>query len=176
MKIYTKKGDLGETSLVGGKRVSKASQRVCAYGDIDELISYIGVLRASISDCDGFLRDIQQALMNGSAHVASEGDAVRLAPFPENAARALEEEIDRMYAVLPEQKAFILPSAPESAAFCHVARCVCRRAERSVVALGDSRGSMVSVLQYLNRLSDYLYALGRYVCYRENVPEDFWIV
>ncbi len=175
MKIYTKKGDAGQTSLVGGARVSKASDRVCAYGDMDELISHIGILRCHCTDEDDTLRRIQQVLMNGSAHVASEGDVAKLKPIDMEETAFLENEIDRMTAVMPAQTAFILPSRPLSASQCHVARCVCRRAERSCVALEDERVEIQKTLGYLNRLSDYLFTLGRYRCFKEGVEEDFWL-
>ena len=125
MKIYTKTGDAGETSLVGGRRVSKASERVCAYGDLDELISYIALLRCHIETEDAVLRQIQAALMTASAHVASDVENPRLTPFPEDRIQTLEKEIDRMSGEMPPMKSFVLPSRPVSAAHCHVARC-CR--------------------------------------------------
>ena len=155
MKIYTKTGDSGETSLVGGKRVSKASLRVCAYGDMDELISYIGLLRCEIPQSDAFLRRVQ-------------------APFPYEEIRTLEDEIDRLSAQMPPMKSFVLPAGPAAASHCHIARCVCRRSERSCVALGDHRPDVQDVIRYLNRLSDLLFTLGRYQCLAHNIPEDFW--
>lgn len=174
MKIYTKTGDRGETSLVGGKRVSKASERVNAYGDMDELISHIGLLRCHIPDYDSELRKIQADLMIASAHVASDVENPRLVPFPCDAADFLEREIDRLSGELPPMKSFILPSRPESAALCHVARCVCRRSERSCVAVDDGRADIGSVIRYLNRLSDLLFTLGRHECVKHNISEDFW--
>lgn len=174
MKIYTKTGDAGETSLVGGRRVSKASGRVCAYGDLDELISYMALLRCHIGTEDAVLRQIQATLMTASAHVASDVENHRLTPFPEEAISVLEKEIDRMSGELPPMRSFVLPSRPVSAAHCHVARCICRRSERSCVALGDERPVMVAVLRYLNRLSDYLFTLGRMECLRHDISEDFW--
>lgn len=174
MKIYTKTGDAGETSLVGGRRVSKASGRVCAYGDLDELISYMALLRCHIGTEDAVLRQIQATLMTASAHVASDVENHRLTPFPEEAISVLEKEIDRMSEELPPLRSFVLPSRPVSAAHCHVARCICRRSERSCVALGDERPDMVAVLRYLNRLSDYLFTLGRMECRRHDISEDFW--
>lgn len=174
MKIYTKTGDTGETSLVGGKRVSKASMRVCAYGDMDELISYIGLLRCGIPESDAFLRNVQAVLMTCSAHIASETEHPRLTPFPYEETRKLEEEIDRLSALIPPMKSFILPSAPAPAAYCHIARCVCRRCERSCVALEDRRPDIEDVIRYLNRLSDLLFTLGRYQCHVHNISEDFW--
>lgn len=174
MKIYTKTGDTGETSLVGGKRVSKASIRVCAYGDMDELISYIGLLRCEIPESDAFLRNVQTVLMTGSAHIASEAENPRLTSFPYEETHTLEQEIDRLSALIPPMKSFILPAGPISAAHCHIARCVCRRCERSCVALGDHRPDIQDVIRYLNRLSDLLFTLGRYQCHSSHIPEDFW--
>ena len=171
MKIYTKTGDTGETSLVGGKRVSKASLRVCAYGDMDELISYIGLLRCEMPESDAFLRKVQAVLMTGSAHIASDVENPRLTPFPYEEIRMLEDEIDRLSAVMPPMKSFILPYGPVSAAHCHIARCICRR---SCVAIEDHRPDVQDVIRYLNRLSDLLFTLGRYQCLAHNIAEDFW--
>lgn len=176
MKIYTTTGDLGETSLVGGVRTSKASVRVNAYGDMDELISYIGILRCAIQEETGFLRKIQESLMIASAHVASEASNPKLMEFPQDEIHSLESEIDRMTAEIPPQRAFVLPAGPMDASQCHVARCICRRAERSCVALHDSRQEIVSVIKYLNRLSDYLFTLARYRCHVAGISEDFWLV
>lgn len=176
MAIYTRKGDLGETSLVGGQRVSKASARVNAYGDMDELISWLGYIRSVAKEYDSDLRNIQCVLMSGSAHVASEGECVKLAPFDLSQVQLLEDKIDKMTSEMPKQIAFILPAGPQSASMCHIARTVCRRAERSVIALEDEREDVRNVIKYLNRLSDYLFTLGRYSCYKENVQEDFWLV
>lgn len=177
MKIYTKGGDKGETSLVCGTRVSKADPRVCAYGDIDELISFIGVLRAEV--CTGqearMLRRIQEQLMLGAAHVAAEKESVKLKPMEEDEIKLLESEIDRMTAAMPPQNMFVLPAAPRSASDCHVARSVCRRAERSVVAFGEDSLQIFIVQKYLNRLSDYLFTLARFLCHAEGVEEDFWL-
>lgn len=174
MKIYTKTGDTGETSLVGGRRVSKASLRVCAYGDMDELISYIGLLRCEIPGSSAFLRNVQTVLMTGSAHIASEVENPRLTPFPYEQTHVLEEEIDRLSADMPPMRSFILPAAPVSAAHCHIARCICRRSERSCVALDDHRPDVEAVIRYLNRLSDMLFTLGRHECLAHNISEDFW--
>ncbi len=176
MKVYTKTGDLGETSLVGGRRTSKSSVRVNAYGDIDELISYLGVLRCAIPDESARLRRIQEVLMIASAHIASETDNPRLMEFPADETGRLEEEIDRMTSLIPPQKAFVLPAAPMDSSQCHVARCICRRAERSCVAICDSRQETLAVMRYLNRLSDYLFVLARYRCHVADISEDFWLV
>ena len=137
MKIYTKTGDAGTTSLVGGTRVSKAHPRVMTYGDLDELISLLGLLRCETAEEDLPLRRIQIHLMNASAHLANDGRSTKLKPLDEGETAFLEEEIDRMTALLPPQTAFILPGAPHASSLAHVARTVCRRAERSAVLIEE---------------------------------------
>lgn len=186
MKIYTKGGDKGTTSLVGGKRVSKNHPRVEAYGDVDELISFIGVV---ISDAPaGHERDvlekIEKELMLISAHFASDGDVKKMKDITEEDITFLELEIDRMTGELPPQTAFILPGAPRVSSECHVARTVCRRAERHSLAIlpseksGTEPANAESVergIKYLNRLSDYLFTLGRYYCHKCGGKEIFWL-
>lgn len=194
MKIYTKGGDKGSTSLVGGKRVAKNHPRVEAYGDVDELISYIGVV---ISDAPkGVERDIlekiQKELMLISAHFASDGTAKKMKELSEKEILFLEKEIDRMTDEIPAQTAFILPGAPRVSSECHVARTICRRAERHAIAItgygclpggqsGKSPGqcestdSVATGIKYLNRLSDYLFTLGRYYCHKCGGKEIFWL-
>lgn len=174
MGIYTKTGDKGTTSLADGSRVSKASARVMAYGDIDELISHLGILRSRVSP-ELPLRRIQAQLMNVSAQLATEKDCPRLKPVDSAETAFLESEIDRMTAALPAQKTFLLPAGPFEAAECHVARTVCRRCERSVVAIGELRESDRLAQVYLNRLSDYLFVLARYLCVTAGEPEDKWL-
>lgn len=174
MGIYTKTGDKGTTSLADGSRVSKASARVMAYGDIDELISHLGVLRSKVSG-EIPLRRIQVHLMNVSAHLATEKDCSRLKPLDDGEVSFLEGEIDRMTAQLPPQKTFLLPSGPFESAECHVARTVCRRCERSVVAIGELRDNDRQCQVYLNRLSDYLFVLARFLCVTGGESEDKWL-
>lgn len=194
MKIYTKGGDKGSTSLVGGKRVAKNHPRVEAYGDVDELISYIGVV---ISDApQGVERDIlekiQKELMLISAHFASDGTAKKMKELSEKEILFLEKEIDRMTDEIPAQTAFILPGAPRVSSECHVARTICRRAERHAIAITgygcrpdgqseespeqcESADSVATGIKYLNRLSDYLFTLGRYYCHKCGGKEIFWL-
>ena len=174
MGIYTKTGDKGTTSLADGSRVSKASARVMAYGDIDELISHLGVLRSKLSD-DIPLRRIQVNLMNVSAHLATEKLCPKLKALDDAEVAFLEAEIDRMTAQLPPQKTFLLPAGPFEAAECHVARTVCRRCERSVVAIGELRDVDRQAQIYLNRLSDYLFVLARLLCISAGCEEDKWL-
>lgn len=184
MKIYTKGGDKGTTSLVGGKRVPKNHPRVEAYGDLDELISFIGIV---ISDTDiekvkTDLRKIQEDLMLISAHFASDGSSKALKEVGTDSIEWLESEIDAMTAALPPQTAFILPGAPRVSSECHVARTICRRAERHslVIGTGGEANEQVSEqvtvgLKYLNRLSDYLFTLARFLCVENKEKEVFWL-
>lgn len=176
MNIYTKRGDTGETSLVDGTRVSKSHPRVLAYGDVDELISHIGLLRAELSiKHQQILRKIQENLMLGSAHLASGHPVAKLKNFELEEIAKLEKEIDNLTNDMPAQTAFILPAGPREASLCHIARTVCRRAERSSIAIENKTEEDALMIKYLNRLSDYLFTLGRYQCYECNIPEDFWI-
>lgn len=175
MTIYTKKGDGGETSLLSGERVSKASARVNAYGDIDELISVIGLLRCDEPDFNRELKHIQEILMLAAAHIATLGDVAKLKSFPEKEIGNLETRIDEMISKIPQQKLFVLPYQPRSASLAHIARSVCRRAERSCVALKDEKNNAILSVKFLNRLSDYFFELGRFLCYKNNISEDFWI-
>lgn len=172
MKIYTKTGDAGMTSLVGGTRVSKAHPRVMAYGDLDELISLLGLLRCETSGQDLPLRRIQIQLMNASAILADDGRTAKLKPFDEAETAFLETEIDRLSGLLPPQTAFILPGEPHAAALAHVARTVCRRAERSAVQIEQRSDQDQAALRYINRLSDYLFALARYL---SDGHDDNWL-
>lgn len=176
MAIYTKTGDRGTTALVSGTRISKADPRVCAYGDMDELISMLAVLRCSLSEQhQPLLRKIQENLMWASAHVATEKPVDKLKSFSDEEIVALEKEIDRMTAEIPPMRSFVLPGQPRAAAECHLARTICRRAERSVIALNDERDEVVRAARYLNRLSDYLFTLARYQHVELNISEDFWL-
>lgn len=175
MKIYTKTGDAGTTSLAGGTRVSKTHPRVMAYGDLDELISHIGILRCQCGDEEPVLRRIQIDLMLISAHFASDRELAKIKPLDEGIVGWLEEQIDRLTALLPEQTAFVLPSAPIAASQCHVARTVCRRAERSALLIEDLGDNDELGRRYINRLSDYLFTLARYLCVVSGTEEDFWL-
>ena len=164
MKIYTKKGDDGTTSLIGGKRVAKCSSRVQAYGDADELISYLGVVRAHCPDSEiqNELLEIQKHLMNVSSHLACEGECEWLKPLEIDSLLVfLEGRIDKMTASLPEKFSFVIPGPPALSAELHVARTICRRCERSVTAIESKTEADLQCSRYLNRLSDYLFALAR---------------
>ncbi|MHC1689390.1 MAG: cob(I)yrinic acid a,c-diamide adenosyltransferase [Bacteroidales bacterium] len=176
MNIYTKTGDKGKTSLVGGARVSKDDPRVNAYGNVDELISHIALIRADAfgSPYHENLRRIQANLMLVAAHLAAdEHGAAKLKQFQNVEIEFLESQIDEMVAALPEQTAFILPERPRVAAECHIARTVCRRAERSCIAL-LSESRVEPGVKYLNRLSDYLFVYARYLAMVNGITDDFW--
>lgn len=184
MKIYTKGGDKGTTSLVGGKRVPKNHPRVEAYGDLDELISFIGIIISDtdLEDVRKDLRRIQEDLMLISAHFASDGSSKNLKEVGEDAIAFLENGIDAMTAQLPPQTAFILPGAPRVASECHVARTICRRAERHSIVIGtggeantQTTGQVGVGMRYLNRLSDWLFTLARFLCVHHKEKEVFWL-
>jgi cob(I)alamin adenosyltransferase len=165
MKVYTKKGDRGETSLVGGKRVAKNHIRVEAYGAIDELISAIGVVRAGETDdyYKQFILDIQNKLMNIAAILASEGETTKKLPeITGEDIAVLENEIDKITATLPKLNSFVIPGGNLSESFAHLARTICRRAERIIVSLINEGHYVPEYLEaYINRLSDFLFTFAR---------------
>ena len=176
MNIYTKTGDKGTTSLVGGARVRKDDPKVNAYGNVDELISHIALIRADASGEPLYenLRRVQANLMHVAAHLAADDHgARRLKEFDTKEIEFLKSQIDLMVAELPEQIAFILPAGPRAAAQCHIARTVCRRAERSCISLMEEP-RVEQVVKYLNRLSDYLFVYGRYIAFKNGIGDDFW--
>jgi cob(I)alamin adenosyltransferase len=164
MKIYTLTGDDGTTSLSGGKRVSKHSLRVEAYGSVDELITWIGLLRSykENNSSKDFLIYIQDQLMASAATLASDPDSPPFRSFsPEaNCVELVEAEIDKMEVHLPELDSFILPGGNTIVSHCHITRCVCRRAERSVQRLKENEYVPEIVPRFLNRLSDYFFVLS----------------
>jgi cob(I)alamin adenosyltransferase len=179
MKIYTKTGDKGYTSLIGGTRVPKHHLRIESYGTVDELNSYIGLIRdQELSDYDkGILKQIQDRLFTiGSLLAADPEKSKMVIPdlYPEDI-ELLEKEIDRMNELLPELRHFILPGGNNSISYCHIARCVCRRAERLSVHLAEESTVDEKVNIYLNRLSDYLFTLARLIGHDAKVPENQWI-
>ena len=177
MKIYTKKGDGGETSLFGGDRVSKSSDRIEAYGSVDELNSVIGlVLSHSVSEPGTRnLEKIQDHLLVLGADLATpSGSKTRIDRIGDEEIRFLEKAIDRMTDELPPLKNFILPGGSRPGATLHLARTVCRRAERAVVRCRLSEQVSDRTLVYLNRLSDYLFVAARYENHTEGVKETVW--
>ncbi len=165
MKIYTKTGDKGQTSLIGGTRVPKHHLRIESYGTVDELNSYIGLIRDQQVDKQTFntLLEIQDRLFTIGSMLASdpEKSKMKIPDLKEEDICFLENEIDKMNEVLPELHSFILPGGHTLVSFCHIARCVCRRAERISVHLSEESFVSELLVKYLNRLSDYLFVLSR---------------
>jgi cob(I)alamin adenosyltransferase len=178
MKIYTLTGDDGTTSLSGGRRVPKHSTRVEAYGSVDELIAWIGVLRdhKENSERRGILIYIQNQLMCCASALAwDSGNPASKKTLPDDDCLLLiEKEIDRMEEALPALKNFILPGGHLLVSYCHIARCVCRRAERAVLRLNLSEESPPIVNKFLNRLSDYLFVLSRTIGLELDSEEIKW--
>jgi cob(I)alamin adenosyltransferase len=165
MKIYTLTGDDGTTSLAGGKRVPKHCLRVEAYGSVDELIAWIGLLRSHKENIERaeFLIYIQNQLMSSAAAIASENNIPGSESVLPDAdcVKTVEAEIDKIEAALPPISSFVLPGGNEIVSYCHIARTVCRRTERSVLRLNETEYTPEIVLKFLNRLSDYLFVLSR---------------
>ncbi len=179
MKIYTKTGDKGETSLIGGTRVPKYHLRIETYGTVDELNSYIGLIRCQTIEVhhQQVLKEIQDRLFTIGASLASdpERSKMKIPDLVEGDIIALETEMDKMNDVLPELKHFILPGGNTIVSYCHLARCVCRRAERLTVHLAEDSFVDSNITIYLNRLSDYLFVLGRKLNADEGTAENIWI-
>ncbi|MBK6904599.1 MAG: cob(I)yrinic acid a,c-diamide adenosyltransferase [Saprospirales bacterium] len=176
-KIYTKTGDKGQTSLFGGRRVSKGHLRIDAYGTVDELNSCIGLLRDHLSDevLRALLKEIQDRLFTLGANLAADPSKELQKPdLLEEDIKLLEREMDRMDEGLPELRNFILPGGHPTVSFCHLARCVCRRAERLAVTLAEEEPVDPILIQYLNRLSDYLFILGRRIAFDLGIEEVVW--
>ena len=178
MKIYTKTGDSGTTSLLGGARVSKAHLRIEAYGTVDELNSFLGVLRdqpVNEKRLD-LLKEIQDRLFTLGAELATEPgkDKVMKPDLLPSDIELLEKEMDEMEKDLEPLKNFILPGGHPSVSFAHVTRCVCRRAERICIALNDESQVDALVIQYLNRLSDFFFMLGRKMAQELGIEEVKW--
>jgi len=165
LKIYTKTGDKGQTSLLGGTRVPKHNIRIEAYGTVDEVNSWIGLLRDSINDkhVGDILIEVQDRLFTMGSSLASDPakSKVKIPHLSENDITVFEKEIDAMDAQLPPMKNFVLPGGHITVSHCHIARCVCRRAERRVIHLAENEKVDELVVKYLNRLSDYLFMLSR---------------
>lgn len=177
MKLYTKGGDKGRTSLVGGERVSKSDPRVEAYGTLDELTAHIGYLR------DMYLKEtawsaqvleIMSRLMDCAAIVATPANEPQRVRLSHSSIIKLEEWIDAISETLPKLENFTLPTACPAMSYTNVCRTVCRRLERAIVNLGIDQ-NMETTAQYINRLSDYLYALGRALTYQNGADEILWI-
>ena len=178
MKIYTKTGDKGLTSLIGGTRVPKHHIRIETYGTVDELNSYIGLIACQNIEQHHqvVLKEIQDRLFTIGASLAAdpEKSKMKIPDLLDSDIALLETEIDQMNEVLPALKHFILPGGNTTISFCHLARCVCRRTERLTVALAESSFVDSKVTVYLNRLSDYLFILGRKLGLDAQVDENIW--
>lgn len=184
MKIYTKTGDKGQTALIGGRRVSKADLRIDAYGTVDELNSWIGLVRdqpVNIRRRD-LLKEIQDRLFTIGSELATDPEKAPKRAMPAitpDDVLLLEEAMDTMDTELPELRAFVLPGGHQAVSFCHLARTVCRRAERLIIALNDTTAQIGTgvdelVLQYINRLSDYLFVLSRKMAQELTAEEVAW--
>jgi cob(I)alamin adenosyltransferase len=181
-RVYTRTGDDGTTGLVGGARAPKDDPRIEAYGTVDELNAAVGLVRAALSRSaagprlEPILRRVQNELFNLGAELATP-DEVRRARSPAVAERhveALEREIDELNGDLPELKSFILPGGGEVSALLHLARTVCRRAERRAISLGRAQPIGEHAIRYLNRLSDALFVFGRWAAKTDGQPEPLW--
>ena len=179
MKIYTRTGDDGTTGLIGGPRVKKYNIRLEAYGTVDELNAHIGLLRSLLEDkqTDLILEKIQHKLFVIGANLATEEHRELIkkqVPCRESDIVMLENEMDRMIEVLPPLNHFILPGGSQAASFCHVARTVCRRAERRIVELSEKSEVDTLLIKFINRLSDYLFVLSRKISMDLKSPEILW--
>lgn len=185
MKIYTRTGDTGETSLLGGTRVSKSEHRISMYGEVDELNSHLGYLLVLIDGQDSLrgvtktITHVQNELFNLGSLLACEPlnrHKFNLSPLSNNLVGLLEAEIDQMNEELPALKNFILPGGAQEVAYAHICRTVTRRLERGLVFFKDSVGDsdLDSAIKLVNRLSDYLFTVARYISLKLNVAEVIW--
>jgi len=180
LKIYTKTGDGGNTSLIGGTKVPKNDLRIETYGTVDELNSWVGMVRDQLPDAavKDFLKEIQDRLFTIGSSLATDAEREPKMKLPDLHAAdisALEKQIDVMTEQLPPMKSFILPGGHVAVSSIHIARCVCRRAERLAVGLREHDLFVEEqVIQYLNRLSDYLFMLARYVAQNLGAEEVVW--
>jgi cob(I)alamin adenosyltransferase len=180
MKIYTKTGDKGTTSLIGGTKVSKAHLRIEAYGTVDELNSYIGLCKDLLTDKNSnkVLQEVQDRLFTIGAALACDPEKetkMKIPDLEEEDITLLEKEIDKMNETLPPMKSFILPGGHITVSHIHISRCICRRAERCCVRLEAEQNEVEPIIiKYLNRLSDYLFVLARYAGHLLNIAELPW--
>lgn len=179
MKVYTKKGDKGLTGLIGGTRVLKSNLRIDAYGTVDELNSYMGLLRDNVlsEEYKAEIVTIQDRLFTLGSWLASDPEKSKMT-LPEikpEDIEVLEKSIDKMDEELEPMKFFVLPGGHQTVSFCHIARCVCRRAERLVVELNEHAEQNPVIISYLNRLSDYLFVYSRYLTVKLKAEEIPWV-
>lgn len=178
MKVYTKTGDKGKTSLIGGTRVPKSSVKIEAYGTVDELNAHLGLVGDQLKSSAkrGFIRNIQNQLFTIGSLLALEPD-MSFDHIPEldpEEIKKLELAMDEMDESLPEMKYFVLPGGHSAVSYCHIARTVCRRAERRVIDLADNEEVDSNIVIYLNRLSDYLFVLSRTIAHELGAEEIPW--
>ena len=180
MKIYTRKGDDGTTGLLGGVRVAKHHARIEAYGNVDELNSYLGLLRDLLADSphSQMILAIQDRLFTIGSHLAldpSHEGKMQLPQLHSEEVATLEKAMDDMDEKLQPMKNFVLPGGHPTVSHVHIARCICRRAERSIVFLNEQSALEPLILEYMNRLSDYLFTLSRMISAEKNAIETPWI-
>jgi cob(I)alamin adenosyltransferase len=178
-KVYTRTGDKGMTSLVGGVRIKKTDVRLEAYGTVDELSAHLGLLASMLPGGDDrtILIRIQNNLFNVCTHLATDQSQTPLYPsahLADGEIEFLESKVDEVMALLPERQGFVLPGGCQAAAQCHVARTVCRRAERRIAALAEVATVGTEMQQYVNRLSDYLFVLAKKINFNNGVSEIIW--
>ena len=177
--VYTKKGDEGTTSLIGGTRVSKTDLRLEAYGSVDELNSFLGLL-ASYLEVDqdiAFVQSIQNKLFSVGAYLATDTDKTDVSEscvLTEEDVKFIEQEIDIIDDLLPPLHAFVIPGGEKGSSVCHICRTVCRRAERTILRLVNDYSISTELLAFMNRLSDYLFVLSRKINFDAGKEELFW--
>ena len=177
-KVYTRTGDQGETSLVGGVRIKKSHIRLEAYGTVDELSAHLGMLASMIeNDEHDFIIRIQNNLFNVCTHLATDQSQTPLYPsahLAEGEIASIEQRIDALMKQLPERQGFVLPGGVPAACQAHICRTVCRRAERRIAALAEEAQIAPEMQQYVNRLSDYLFVLAKIINFNEGKSEIVW--
>ena len=178
-KVYTRTGDQGETSLVGGVRIKKSNIRLEAYGTVDELSAHLGMLVSMMKTGDerDFIIRIQNNLFNVCTHLATDQSQTPLYPsahLAEGEIASIEQKIDSLMKQLPERQGFILPGGVPAACQAHICRTVCRRAERCIAALAEEAQIAPEMQQYVNRLSDYLFVLAKIINFNEGKSEIVW--
>ncbi len=178
--VYTKTGDRGTTSLIGGTRVAKNHYRLEAYGTVDELNTFIGMIRSYEVDevTEKQIIDIQHKLFVIGAYLATDSNVTDLRDkldYDESIIEGLEKEMDRMESELPPMKFFVLPGGHPGVSYCHISRTVCRRTERRILAMAEETEVNPWVIKYVNRLSDYLFVLSRHLSKHYNINEIPWV-
>lgn len=179
MNIYTKTGDKGETGLLNGKRVPKTHYRIEAYGTVDELNSFLGLLidKVPFTDIIEILKPIQSLLFTLGSNLASDAKTAQKFKLPqitEDDILQLEAEMDKMDSQLPEMRNFVLPTGHELVSLCHIVRTICRRAERRVIEVSFQEEIDEKMIKFLNRLSDFIFVLARYLTQKLDIQEFAW--